>query len=576
MDASGTRSPIALHLVCLFLAAALVALTGRLLAFQQSGQAEMTQRADRQQRIVLPKPARRGKIYGNSHAMLVQLAASRQVPSCFADPMFMNPEDIAPVAEAVADVLGLSAAAVRDQLDENRRAARRFVWLARGLDKPTADRVKALGLAGVGIIEEWRRYYPNGELAAHVVGFVGRDGRGLEGIELIADSHLSAVDGRKVVLGDAARRPIWDVPGGFTPPQDGRHVQLTLDVVVQRHLERVMGETVNRFGAESAVGVVVDPRSGDILALANVPTYDPNTFGQATQDQRRCRVVTDPYEPGSIFKPFVASVALALGKVRMGQEFFCHNGAYRCRPGRILHDAHPYGPLTFEQVVFKSSNIGMALIGEILKPPLLHRACMAFGFGAKTGIELTGEDPGLIHPLQRWTRDSKWSVPMGQEVSVTAVQMAMAFSVFANDGLLLRPKLIRKVHDTDGRVILDNTAARPVRRVIEPDVCRRFVRQVLARVPIDGTGRNHARLNGWSSFAKTGTAQIAPYSGGQFTASYIAAAPVERPRLVCVISVRKPNRAVGHYGGQVAGPAVKEVLEKSLAYLNVPRDADPD
>ena len=570
---SAERSLVAHHVLFALLGVALIALGVRLFVFQQSGRAEMVHRAEVQQRIVITIPARRGKIYANSHSMMVPLAASRRVPSCFADPVYMSEADLRPASEAVAGVLGLSADEVHRRLVRRRTAGSKFIWLARELDDDVARRIGLLKLPGVGIQQEWRRYYPNGTLAAHVVGFAGRDGRGLEGVELLADTHLRATDGRREARCDAARRPIWNAPGTYLPPQDGRHVLLTIDVVIQRHLQQALAEAVHRYNAESGIGLVVEPSTGDVIALAGVPTYDLNAYGKATQQQRRCRAVTDPYEPGSVFKPFVASVALAAGKVRMGEELFCHNGAYRCRRGRTLHDAHPYGTLTFEQVVYKSSNIGMAQIGQRMGDDLLHEAVTAFGFGAKSGIELGGEDPGLVHPLPRWTVDSKWSIPMGQEVSVTAVQLVMAFAALGNDGLLLKPRLIRRIYAPDGQVVLDNSAPQPVRQVIAPEVCRQFVREVLARVPTrEGTGRR-GELDGWSSFGKTGTAQISPYGSGQYTASYIAAAPVDRSRLVCLISVRKPDRAVGYYGGTVAAPAVKEVLEKSLAYLGVPRDA---
>ena len=280
------------------------------------------------------------------------------------------------------------------------------------------------------------------------------------------------------------------------------------------------------------------------------------------------------YEPGSVFKPFVTSAALSDGVVGWGDEVFCHNGAYRCRRGRILHDAHPYGRLTVEAVVYKSSNIGMAKIGELLGNARLYQIVNAFGFGRPTGVELRGERTDSVRPLRAWKRDSTWSVPMGQEVVVTALQVTMAFAALANDGLLVRPRLIDAIAAPDGQILEDRSRPIPAAQVIDPNVSRRFVRDVLGRVPTDGTGRRHARLDGWTSFGKTGTAQIAPYSSDQFTASYIAGAPLNTPRLVCLVSVRKPDKSIGHYGGQVAGPVVKGILERSLAYLDVPRDVE--
>ncbi len=564
------RSALTHHLVFAVLCLSLIALGGRLFAFQQTHHDAMVRRAAIQQRMTVKIPARRGNIYGRSYRRYELLAASHQSPGCFADPMIIGAEDFREVSDALAAALGLEADTIHQRLVTRR--SRRFVWVKRDLTDAEVQRIRDLDLTGVGIQRQWRRRYPNGSLAAHVVGFAGVDGAGLEGVEKAAEQYLAGVDGANEMLTDAARRPIWNKPEAYTAPVDGDHLYLTIDVVIQRRLEEALAEAVTKFAAESALGVVVDPSSGEILAMANVPTYDLNAFGRSESDHRRNRAVADMYEPGSIFKPFIASVALADGVVNWGEEIFCYNGAYRCRRGRTLHDAHPYGKLSIEAVVYKSSNIGMARIGERLGNRRLYEAVKAFGFGRRTGIELTGEVTGQINPLRTWRRDSTWSVPMGQEVAVTGLQVTMAFAALANEGLLLQPKLIRKIVSPDGSVVLDNDEPTVVGRVLGPELCRRFITDVLGRVPTDGTGRNHARLDGWSSFGKTGTAQIAPYSAGQFTASYIAGAPLAKPRLVCLVSVRKPDRSIGHYGGTVAGPVVKDVLEQALAYLNVPKD----
>ncbi len=474
----------------------------------------------------------------------------------------------------MASVLGKDPEKILALLKKRRTA--RFVWLGRRLTDETAEKIRKLKLPGVGIIGEWRRHYPNGSLAAHVVGFVSKDKYarecGLEGMELYAERYLAATDGQKIVLADAGRRAIYDAADTFVAPKDGRSVVLTIDVVIQRHLEKAVSTVHQDYEAESAVGIVMDPRTGDILAVATSPGYDLNAFGQATTEERRPRAFTDPYEPGSIFKPFVAVAALACGKVRWGEEIYCHGGVYRCRSGRRLRDAHGYGKLAFEEVVYKSSNIGMAVLGERLGNRALYDIVTAFGFGKPAGVELGGESPGLVNEFGKWNSYTTTSIPMGQEIGVTPIQMAAAFSVFANGGILLKPKLIRAVYGPDGKMVNNNAAPHVVRRVIEKDLCRRFVKDVLAKVPSPiGTARR-SPLDGWTSFGKTGTAQISPYGAGQFTGSYIAGAPVGNPRLVCLVSVRKPNKSKGYYGGVVAAPAVKEVLEKSLAYLEVPKD----
>jgi len=560
------RTGWAHHLLFAAVVAALVALGGRLAAFQYHHHEAMARRAVRQQQMTLRLPARRGNIYASSYARHELLATSHQVDGVFADPLIIPDDELDAACATLGGLLGRDPAELRRRITADREA--RFVWLSREVDAETAERIAALNLRGIGLQPRWRRRYPNGPLAAHVVGFAGVDGVGLEGVERFADVYLRATDGGNAMLADAARRPIWNQPGQYVPPADGHHVYLTIDLVIQGYLEAALAEVVDTFGAESALGVVVEPSTGAVLAMASVPACDPNAFGAARPAARRNRPITDMFEPGSIFKPFIAAAAFDAGVVRWGETFNCHNGAWPCRRGRVLHDSHPYGELTAD----KSSNIGMAQIGQRLGNERMHRILRAFGFGAPTGVGLPGEVGGQVNPPARWTRDSTWSIPMGQEVAVTGLQMVMAFSALANDGVLLRPRLIESVVATDGRLVADGSRPIVVGGVIDPAVARRFVREVLAKVPTDGTGRRHAALDGWSSFGKTGTAQIPPYASGQFTASYIAGAPLDEPRLVCLISVRKPDTSIGYYGSQVAGPAVKSVLERSLAYLGVGRD----
>ncbi len=562
------------HALFALLAVALVGLGVRLYLFQNTHAAAMAARSERQQRMTVPISARRGTIYANSHSRTVQLAASRQVPSCFADPFIIRDDELWDVCETLGPILGQDPRDLQGKLLENRQ--RRFVWLAREVGEPAAEAIRAAKLPGIGLLQEWRRYYPCGTLGAHVVGFVGSEGHGLEGTELWADAALAATDGRRVVRADAARRAIWSEPEAFVAPRDGKHLVLTLDVVIQGYLEQALADAVATYAAESAVGIVMDPRTGEVLALASVPAYDLNAFRYTDQDQRRNRAITDPYEPGSIFKPFIAAVALAEGVTRLGESFQCHDGLYRCQSGRRLRDAHGYGVLSFEAGVFKSSNIFMAQLGERLGNERLYQAVRSFGFGAKTGVELRGEDAGLVNPLKNWNSYTTTSIPMGQEIGVTALQMATGFSAFANGGLLLRPRLVRAVYDPDGTLIYDNSYPLPVRQVLDSNLCRVFVERVLAQVPTEGTGKR-GRLEGWTSFGKTGTAQIARtdgrgYEPDAYTASYIAAAPATDARLVCLVSVRKPDRSRAYYGGVVAAPVVKSVLERSLAYLEVPKD----
>lgn len=579
-----TKTPLAFHLLFALLAVALVALGARVFLFQQRFGHAMASRAEQQQRMRINIPGRRGAIYLTSHARSEPAAVSRRVPSCFADPGLIEPHEIDSVARSLSPVLSIPAEDIAATIRS--RPGRRFVWLKREIDDEAATQIRELNLPGVAIQHEWRREYPNGPLAAHVIGFVGRDGQqqqhGLEGIEALADPYLHGSDGYRVVRTDAARRPIWSAAQEYVAPVDGCHVQLTLDVVIQRALEEALLEVVSHYEAEAAVGVVVDPRTGEVLALANVPTYDLNAFWQYSADDRRNRAITDVYEPGSIFKPFVAVGALEAGVARMGETFSRFGGVYPCQSGRRMRDASRSGPAeaTFEAGVYKSYNTVMAQLGERMGNDRLYDVISRFGFGQQTQLPLPGESPGLVNPLARWTSYSTTSLPIGQEIGVTALQMAMGFSAFANDGLLLEPMLVRAVWSSDGELLVDHSQAQPRRQVLAPELARMFRLEVLGQVPVIGTSRNYGRLDGWTSFGKTGTAQIAApdgrgYQDGAYTASYIAGAPLHQPRLVCLISVRRPSPSRGYYGGLVAAPAVKSVLEQALQYLEVPPD-EPD
>ena len=279
------RSGLIYHGLFAALAIALLCLAGRLFAFQRFHHEDMARRAAGQQKMVIPLEARRGSIYGRSYARYELLAASHRVDSCFADPMLISEERLPEVCRQVAEALSLTSREVRDRIVSRRGG--RFVWLKREIDEVAAQRIKDLRLHGIGIQLQWRRIYPNGSLAAHVVGFSGVDGKGLEGIELAADRHLRGVGGQNRVMADATRRPVWNQRDGYTPPQDGRNVYLTIDVVIQNHLEEALADTVAKYAAESAVGVVVDPSTGAILAMASVPTFDLNAFGAADAASRR-------------------------------------------------------------------------------------------------------------------------------------------------------------------------------------------------------------------------------------------------------------------------------------------------
>ena len=314
------------------------------------------------------------------------------------------------------------------------------------------------------------------------------------------------------------------------------------------------------------------PHTGEVLALACYPQVDPNKFAKVPPNVRRDRAITDPFEPGSVFKPFVASYALQTSVVKMNEKIFCHNGAYTIGR-RILHDHHPYGELTFQEIVIHSSNIGMGIIGQRLGNSRLYRAVRAFGFGEKTGIDLPGEDVGIVRPLHKWNDYSTTSIPMGQEIAVTAIQLIHAFAGLANNGTLLKPKLIRAFVDENGQITAEDTEPQPQRQAVKPKIAKIMVTKVLRRVVTEGTGRR-ADLKGYQVFGKTGTAQIPRRNGrgyepNAYVASFLGGAPAENPQVVALVTVRHPDRKIGHFGGTVSAPAVKRILKEYFKYMNI-------
>lgn len=554
---------------------ALVALAGRLVYINFGMGKDLRAKADRQQQAFRPLTAIRGTIYDRRGRIL---AGTKIVSSLFADPA--NIENKTHIAEIVAAELQADAEVILNKIESSRNP--RFVWLARDIDPQVSETLAQLGfnktLYGLGIRMEPKRVYTAGTLAGHVLGAVSIDGVGQEGVESFYDKILRGQEGCEEYMQDAARRKIWLIKDKCRSPVNGNHIILSIDSVVQQFTQKILGATCEQYHAESGVAVVMDPKTGDILAMASWPEVDPNNFGATPPDKRRNRAVTDPYEPGSIFKPFIASRAIMEKIVTADTTFNCHNGEYRVGK-RTIHDVHGYGNLTVREIVVKSSNIGMAQIGQKMGNHLLYKAIRAFGFGQRTGIDLFGEDYGLVIPYHRWTDYSTTSVPMGQEIAATSLQLVSAFAAIANDGVLLRPRLFRASIDERGTVTKERTAPEPRGKVpvLDPATARLMVRDLLRRVVTEGTGKK-AEVPGYQVFGKTGTAQIfrATSKGkgrieeNAYVASFLGGAPASDPQVVAVVSIRKPERRIGYYGGTVSAPAVKEILQAYFEYHHIP------
>lgn len=570
----GQRQKIAIVGVGVLASVTLVALAGRLVHINTSLSSKLANLRQGQYVSKTVLPARRGTIFDSRGRVL---AGSRELFGVFADPGLVA--DVESVSARLATILEMEAGEIEQAV--RARASKRFCWIKRRVPAAESEAIRRAGLAGIGLQSEPVRHYPLGSLAGQVLGFVGADGRGLEGLELLHDAWLSGKAGQAWVLRNPRREALTsavDERRRDEPARDGGHILLTIDSAIQSFVEQSLSERVEHFEALRGVAVVMDPRNGDVLAMANYPGYGPGDYAQAPAERRRNRVVTDMAEPGSIFKPFVASAALAEGVVRRGEMFNTHNGLYVIGK-RLLHDDHPYGYLSFENIVAKSSNIGMAQLGERLGNDALYRSLRRFGFGQRTGIDFLGEAIGSLQPLSKWTSYTTSSVPMGQEIAATPLQLMAAFCAIVNDGVLLKPRLVRAKLSPEGQVREEFTGPNAVRRVLPAEVARYFTETVLVAVVNGTTSARHARVDGYQVLGKTGTAQMAyldrrGYEPNAYMGSFIGAAPARDPQVAVLMMIERPNPAIGYYGGVMSAPAVSDILTATLAYLRVPKDGE--
>lgn len=587
-----------MRVAAIICAAAALLLTGgavRLSLIQAHEGESLRNRAARQQTVRQVLPALRGEILDTRGRVL---AASVQRPGIFADPALVADPRYA--ACSLAPILGLAPEALEATLREP--SAPRFIWLKRGLSEAELAGYERVahnwGLAGFGVRYEVTRAYPQGRLAPHVLGFVGvdrivgtdeqpayEDLRGLAGIEAAYDAPLRGVTGRRTATVDVVRRRVRAQADDFVSPIDGATVVLTIDAFIQQIAQDALARAMEAHKPQWGAAIVLDPHTGEVLAMATVPDFDPadpfpagypvrnEAERKRTEERWRNRAVMDSYEPGSIFKPFIASCALDEGLTRL-DEVFAINGPTRSFGKRTIHDTHPYTSLTMHEVISKSSNIGMGLLGARCGMERLHRYVRQFGFGEATGIGLPGEHTGLVLQLSRWNPSfSPQSIPIGQEIAVTPLQVVTAFSVFCNGGKLMRPRIVRGVIAADGQTLSDNSCPVEVRQVLKPETARRFRLEALAETVISGTGKQ-AAVPGYQVFGKTGTAQVAApkgrgYISGAYVASFVGGAPAEDPRIVVLVSLYRPAGGK-YYGGTIAAPVVKEIIAQTLAYMQVP------
>jgi len=543
-----------LKLLTSFLLLFLILLSLKLILIQLFRSEYLRKLAEKQHNFFLELQPERGAIYDRN---LRPLAMNLPVQSLYAIPSRIENKE--KLAEKLASITGTNKGFYLDRL--NRKKS--FIWLERKLSDAVYRKIESLKIDGLEFRREAKRYYPNLELATHVIGFAGMDNSGLEGIELYYDKYLKGKTGWSMLIRDAHQQDLM-LEKEFVPPQDGYDLVLTIDETIQFIADRELNAAFKKNNSKGASIIVMDPKTGEILAMANRPTFDPNNFNNAAVDSRRNRAISDFYEPGSVFKIVTASAALEEGKVKEEDKFFCENGAYRVA-SHILHDYRPHGTLTFKEVMMQSSNIGVTKVAQILGPNIIYKYMKLFGFGSLTEVDLPGEVVGNAKSPNQWSKTSIGAIPIGQEVCVTALQLVTAISSIANNGVKMKPFVIKQIKDKKGELIKDFTP-KEVSRVISEQTALRM-KEILAAVVESGTGVR-AKLSNYKACGKTGTAQKVEngvYSHGKFMATFIGFAPKDDPMIAIVVVFDEPHPA--YLGGTISAPVFKKVAEDTLRYL---------
>ncbi len=583
-------SPGRAALVLMFIAVALLSLIARVAYLQTYGRQQTILKAERQHHQTQPLAARRGSIFDRNGTLIACTIQNRGV---FIDPKFMQERyqdenrwvQLDTDLPKLAALLGIDALELAQMLSD--RSEERYIKLSDCVSGETEKKIRALRMPGVGFMPVNHRVYPLGSLAGHIIGGVGKGQIGLEGIEMKFELDLAGKDGSQRVLKDAKRRAIGVAEEDYVPPQHGRHLVLTIDANIQLIAEQELEAACDQFRAKRGEVVVMDPKTGEVLALANYPGFNPQEISETPPEIRRNAALVAPYEPGSAIKPFIVGPAIDRKITSPGDVWPISGISWFTPYGRRISDVHGYGPLTTWDILVKSSNVGMAMLGQKMGNPALHEALTSFGFGKRTGIELGGEDPGLVRELSAWSKHSTDSVVQGYELMVTPLQLARAFCAYANGGKLPTVRLVKGVLDADGNVVTSRPppAFADLPQVVTPETAAQ-IRRILADVPLRGTATSIKRFVPgtrqyevptwymWNIFGKTGTAHIsegrAGYSHNRYNSTFLAGAPYENPRLVVAITLHEPDRSIAHYGGTVSGPAGAKILGRALTYLQVP------
>ena len=533
---------------------------------------DLLRQAQSQQQKLVPIQAERGSILDRFGQPLVK--------SLPAESVLVNPKrikDPAVVANLLAPILGLDARQLREKIQSASFRDQGFMWVKRKVTSSEAQRVRSYRLEFVEFRPETRRFYTHGQLAAHILGSVGIANptdtieAGTAGIELSLDDDLAGSPGQMRVFNDVKQNPYDSVVA--RKPEPGADITLTIDQNLQYEAEKEIERAALASGAKSGSIVVMNPYTGEILAMANWPTFDPNEppTPAETPGARSNLAITTPFEPGSVFKVITLAAALETTSLRPESPINCGNGSLNLM-GRIIHD-HPYGVLSMADVLAKSSNVGAIQVGLKVGDRQLYAYARKFGFGRKTGVELPGESPGILRKVENWTPTSIGSVAMGQEVGVTSLQLALAGAAVANGGLLPKPKLVL-ARQKKGEPV-EHFAVEKPDRAIAPETAI-LMRQMMEGVVLRGTGRRYATIKGYTSGGKTGSAQIYDLKAHVYThnynASFLGFAPVANPQIVVAVTLHDTKNGNAGFGGPVAGPVFSHVAMTALRMLDVPKD----
>ncbi|MBU2470332.1 MAG: penicillin-binding protein 2, partial [Proteobacteria bacterium] len=536
-------------------------LAGRAVDLQLIERNYLTQRAQREILREVEIAPSRGIIYDRNQ---VELALSLETESVYARPVAVEN----PTAEGrrLAHALGLKSKPVIQRLTGKRQ----FVWLQRRVDPEQAVAVKSLDLASVGLLKEPRRFYPYTNLACHLVGFAGLDAKGLEGLERQYDELLRGKGHTVTRARDALGRTfrLSGSAAGQTPP--GRNLILTIDKALQYQVEKILAGAVKRWSAAGGQAVILSPATGEVLAMASLPAFNPNVYQDYPRDTYRNRCVTDPYEPGSTFKLFLAAAALASGQLTLDQRFDCEDGSWRLG-GRTIHDTHPHGKLNLGEIVKFSSNIGSAKVALELGPKKLHATLKAFGFGQATGVDLPGESRGILRLANSWKPLDLANIAFGQGVAATPLQLAAAVGAIANGGVLMRPYVVKALVDNSGTLVAE-TQPQAVRRALGAAEARLLGEMMKTVTEPGGTGAN-IQVPPFKVAGKTGTSQKPSPEGGyshsEYMSSFVGYLPADDPQVVILVVIDTPKGR--HYGSTVAGPAWAAMARAALKTLGVHR-----